>query len=203
MAFYESPRFPEKVSRGASGGPAFRTVIVVTDGGHEQRDIKWTDPLRRYQFAHALKTKAQHEELLAIWLIAKGPGHGFRVKDWGDFEAASQAIGTGNGATTTFQLKKTYSNAAGSYVRTIKKPVSGTVKVYLNAVEQMSGWSVNTTTGVVTFDVAPANGVAVTATCEFDVPCRFEGDLAATSMATEISGQVYDWSNISLVEIRV
>jgi uncharacterized protein (TIGR02217 family) len=57
-------------------------------------------------------------------------------------------------------------------VRTITKPVAGTVKVYLDGVEQLWGWSVDTTTGVVTFGTAPAMGVEVTADCEFDVPVR-------------------------------
>jgi hypothetical protein len=33
--------------------------------------------------------------------------------------------------------------------------VAGTVKVYLDGVEKTSGWSVDTTTGLVTFSTAP------------------------------------------------
>jgi hypothetical protein len=35
------------------------------------------------------------------------------------------------------------------------------VKAYLDSVEQLSGWSVDTTTGLVTFGTAPAVGVEV------------------------------------------
>ncbi len=56
----------------------------------------------------------------------------------------------------------------------IKKPVVGTVKPYLAGVLQSSGWSVDTTTGVLTFLASPAVGVAVTADFEFDVPVRFD-----------------------------
>ncbi len=58
-------------------------------------------------------------------------------------------------------------------IRTITKPVAGTVQVYLDGVEQPSGWSVDTTTGLVTFGVPPTLGVEVTAGFEFDVPVRF------------------------------
>jgi uncharacterized protein (TIGR02217 family) len=54
--------------------------------------------------------------------------------------------------------------------------VAGTVKVYLDDVEQLSGWSVDTTTGLVIFSTAPAVGIEVTADFEFDVPVRFDTD---------------------------
>ena len=47
--------------------------------------------------------------------------------------------------------------------RSIAKPVTGSVRVALAGVEQMSGWSVDTTTGLVTFAQAPGAGVAITA----------------------------------------
>ena len=55
-------------------------------------------------------------------------------------------------------------------VRTITKPVAGTVKVYLDGVEQLSGWSVDTTTGLVTFGTARP-GVEVTATSSSTCRC--------------------------------
>ena len=73
-------------------------------------------------------------------------------------------------ASTEFALLKRYSSGAQSWTRAIAKPVAGSVRVALGGVEQMSGWTVDTTTGVVTFDTAPAAGVAVTAGFAFDVP---------------------------------
>jgi uncharacterized protein (TIGR02217 family) len=85
-------------------------------------------------------------------------------------------------------------------VRTITKPVAGTVKVYLAGVQQMSGWSVNTTTGIITFTTAPGNGVAVSADYEFDVPVRFDTDRMAVTIE-QIN--LHQWSGIPIVEIRV
>ena len=61
-------------------------------------------------------------------------------------------------------------------MRTITKPVAGTVRVYKDDAEQLSGWSVDVTTGVVTFSTAPAASVAITADFELDVSVRFDTD---------------------------
>jgi hypothetical protein len=55
------------------------------------------------------------------------------------------------------------------------------VKVALDGVEQMSGWSVNTSTGEITFTSAPGNGVAITAGCHFNLEVRFASDSTAAS----------------------
>jgi uncharacterized protein (TIGR02217 family) len=84
-------------------------------------------------------------------------------------------------------------------VRTITKPVAGTVKVYLDGVEQLSGWSVDTTTGLVTFGMPLALGVEVTADFEFDVPMRFDTDQMAVTIQ---SYRLHAWQQIPIVELR-
>ena len=66
-------------------------------------------------------------------------------------------------------------------------------------VEQMSGWTVDTTTGVVTFTTAPAGGVAVRAGFEFDVPVRFDSDTLDVTLDFERLGSI---TSIPLLEIR-
>lgn len=85
-------------------------------------------------------------------------------------------------------------------MRTITKPVAGTVKVYLAGVQQTSGWSANTTTGVITFTNAPGNGVSVSADYEFDVPVRFDTDRMAVTIE-QIN--LHQWSGIPIIEIRI
>ena len=53
-----------------------------------------------------------------------------------------QVLGTGDGATTAFQLVKRYESGAQAWVRRIVKPVAGTVRVARGGVEAVSGWSV-------------------------------------------------------------
>ena len=110
-----------------------------------------------------------------------------------------QAIGTGDGATTAFQLMKRYASGSQTWLRTITKPVAGTVRVAFDGEEQLSGWSVDTTNGVVTFDSAPAEGVAITAGYAFDVPVRFDTDALDVTLDLERLGSI---TSIPLLEIR-
>lgn len=90
--------------------------------------------------------------------------------------ALDQAIGTGDGARTSFQLTKRYGADFDPYLRPITRPVAATVRVAVDGLEQASGWTVDEATGVIGFAVAPANGAAVTAGFLFDVPVRFDTD---------------------------
>lgn len=199
MSFLEI-RFPTAVSKGAEGGPEFRTLVSETRGGHEQRAVAWDDPRRRYSVDLRLRDEAQKDEFLTFFLVTKGAAHAFRFQDPTDYRATGQNIGTGDGADTTYQLRKIYTNAAGSYTRVINKPVANTVAIYFDATPQPSGWTVDTTTGIVTFDAAPANGVVITADFQFDVPVRLVGDWPQISRE---AGEVYNWRSIELVEERL
>ena len=69
-----------------------------------------------------------------------------------------------------------YGASFDPYLRPITKPVDGTVRVAVDGSELITGWSVDTATGIVTFDVAPAADAAITAGFLFDVPVRFDID---------------------------
>lgn len=199
MGFAEV-QFPPDISYGSSGGPEYATDIVISVSGHEQRNVTWSQARARYNIAKGVKTKEQLEALIAFFRARKGKAYGFRFKDWTDYAANGAPIGTGDGATTVFQLSKRYTSGSSYETRAISKPVSGSVHVYKNGVLQTSGVSVDAATGAVTFSVAPANGVAITADFEFDVPVRFDTDRLA---ATLDSYGTHSWADIPLVEVRV
>lgn len=199
MTFHEV-RFPDDIAYGASGGPAYSTSVVATASGFEQRNANWSAARGKWDVSSGLKQQAQLDILIAFFRARKGKAYGFRFKDWTDYRATGQGLGTGDGTTKAFQLIKAYASGAGSETRTITKPVLGTAVPYLGGVKQTSGWSINTTTGLLTFVVAPAQGVAVTADFEFDVPVRFDTD----SMDVTIENfNLNQWSSIPIVEIRV
>jgi len=77
--------------------------------------------------------------------------------------------------------------------------VAGTVRVALGTVEQLTGWTLDATTGVVTFTTAPGNGVIVRAGFEFDVPVRFDTDMLDITLDIERLGSI---TSIPLLEIR-
>lgn len=199
MAFVEV-QFPPDISYGSSGGPEYATDIVTSQSGYEQRNVNWEQARARFNVAHGVKTKAQLDTLIAFFRARKGRAYGFRFKDWTDYQAAQVVIGTGDGERTQFPLVKPYSSGAITEVRSISKPVAGTVQVYKNGVLQTSGVSVNTVTGVVTFAVAPAVAASVTASFEFDVPVRFDTDRLSARL--EAYG-IHSWLDIPLVEVRV
>ncbi len=199
MSFVET-QFPVDISYGSGGGPEYATDIVVMHSGHEQRNINWSAARARYNVAHGVKTQPQLDALIAFFRARKGRAHGFRFKDWTDYSATGQSLGTGNGVLTQFQLVKTYTSGAVTETRAITKPVAGTVDIYLNAVLQTSGVTVNTATGLVTFSAPPGNGVAITADFEFDTPVRFDTDRLSATLDAYGS---HSWQDIPLVEVRV
>lgn len=200
MAFHEV-RFPEDISYGAVGGPKFKTTIFEADSGYEQRNIDWSQMRAEYVVGQNINTQPELDALFAFFYARRGRAHGFRFKDFTDFEISGpQSIGTGDGATTVFQVFKRYSSGGENYDRTIKKLVSGTVSVYKDAVLQASGFTVDLNAGTVTFSVAPAMGVVIGVEAEFDVPVRFDVDHMQVSIE---SFAERDWSGIRLVEVRL
>ncbi len=207
MAFHEV-RFPDNISRGARGGPERRTQVVELASGDEERNASWADSRRRYDVAYGIRRADDLAAVVAFFEARNGRLHGFRYKDWADYKSAlpsqaispnDQQIGTGTGSLQTFQLSKRYTSGAQTWVRTITKPVAGTIRVALGMVEQMSGWTVDTTTGVITFTTAPAGGVIVRAGFEFDVPVRFDSDSLDVILDFERLGSI---TSIPLLEIR-
>jgi uncharacterized protein (TIGR02217 family) len=143
MTGFHEVRFSDNIAYGATGGPEFATTVVATGAGHEQRNVDWAEARGRWDVASGLKNQAQLDELIAFFRARKGKAYGFRFKDWTDYRATRQLLGTGDGAQTQFQLVKRYPSGSVIEVRTITKPVAGTVRVYKDGVEQLAGWSVD------------------------------------------------------------
>ncbi|MCB1337047.1 MAG: DUF2460 domain-containing protein [Maritimibacter sp.] len=210
MAFHEV-RFPPKLSFGSVGGPERRTEVVTLANGYEERNTPWAHSRRRYDAGVAMSSLDDIEMLVAFFEARAGQLYGFRWKDWADYKsclptrepaATDQRLGFGDGTTTEFQLIKTYASGAEAYERPIRKPVAGSIQIAIQGDAQVEGsnFSVDTTTGIVTFTDAPPLGLEVTAGYEFDVPVRFEIDRIQTSVA---SFQAGDAPSVPVVELRV
>ncbi len=207
MAFHEV-RFPDNISRGARGGPERRTQIVELASGDEERNASWANSRRRYDAAYGIRRADDLAAVVSFFEARNGRLYGFRFKDWADYKsclpsqtpaATDQTIGTGDGATTDFQLVKAYSSGSQSWTRTITKPVAATVRIAIDGTEATSGWSVDTTTGIVSFTTAPAAGATITAGFEFDVPVRFDTDTLDVTLDIERLGSI---TSIPLIEVR-
>ena len=171
MAFIESPRFPDKISYGATGGPGFVTNIIALESGFEQRNAVWSQARCEWDVSHAARHRDEMAELLSFFRIVGGRRDGFRFKDWSDFTAmvgeGKLTTGYGDG-TATYQMVKVYNAGATGVSRFIKKPISATIKITRNGSPVVMGAgagqaAIDSTTGIVTFvaDLS-ANASAVT-----------------------------------------
>lgn len=210
MQFHEV-RFPTALSFGSIGGPERRTDVVTLASGFEERNTPWAHSRRRYDAGIGLRSLDDIDALIAFFEARRGQMYGFRWKDWSDFKSCKpsesvspmdQVIGTGDGTRAAFPLVKAYASGDASYIRTVSKPVEGTVRVALDGVEQAVGedFEVDASSGVLTFYAEPLTGVTVTAGFEFDVPVRFDTDRIHTSAATFQAGDVPD---VPVIEVRV
>lgn len=109
-----------------------------------------------------------------------------------------QAIATGDGSTTTFQLIRTI----GGFTEAVEAPFTvPQPTVYLNGVAKVyaTDFTVNSV-GQIVFVVAPGNGVAITADFAYYWPVRFDED----NMEFE-NMLLYLWSAkaVKLVQVRL
>lgn len=208
MTNFHDVRFPDDISFGSRGGPVFSTTVSQSLSGAEQRNINWQEARARYNVAYGVRDAASLQTLLAFFRARKGRAYAFRYKDWTDYRSSDdgteraptdQVIGLGDNATTTFQLVKNYVSGSEQHQRIITKPVLDSVIIALQGSELLGGFSVDTLTGVVTFDTPPANGVAITAGFDFDVPVRFDTDELSLSLDAFRAGSA---QAIALLEVR-
>lgn len=204
MSFHEVS-LPARLAFGSTGGVERRTEVVTLASGHERRSTPWANGRRRYLIGSGLRSLDDMAALTAFFEARQGRLYGFRFRDFADFKSCApgaepgpgdQAIGTGDGVTTQFALAKAY----GGTLRRIAKPIEGSVRVAVDGIEAPEGWSVDVTTGLVTFASAPDDGAEITAGFRFDTPVRFDADRLEITLETFGSGRMVA---MPLIEIRV
>jgi uncharacterized protein (TIGR02217 family) len=213
MSSFHEILFPLDIALKSAGGPERRTDVVVLGSGREERNARWAHSRRRYDAGYGVKTFDALSQVVAFFEERRGRLTGFRWRDRLDHSSAApdagvaatdQAIGTGDGSTAAFQLVTTYGGAFSPYQRPIVKPVAGSVRVAVDGVVATEGtaFTVDTTTGVITFLAGhiPGTGAAVTAGFLFDVPVRFDTDYLEVDLSAFAAGAI---PKIPLIEIRV
>lgn len=155
MAFLETPRFPDAISYGAVCGPEFQTDVIIVNSGYESRNANWATARAKFEVGHRGRTKADTDTLVAFFRAVKGRAHGFRFKDWTDYQVTHA-----NGRLTKlpalkYQLTKLYTSGALSETRTIAKPI--TAAVLRNGIPATIGvspsqYQQDLTTGILTFN---------------------------------------------------
>lgn len=205
MAF-DDVAFPDSIAEGASGGPEFSTAVIISSGGNEQRLANWSRPRRRYNVGTGLKDGDDVAALIAFFLARQGRLRGFRFKDWSDYTMSRQTIGTTDGSDATWQIYKRYTSGSVNSDRPITRPVSGTVRCWVDNVEIVLGpgageFQVDLATGIITLGstLAATDDLAIEAACEFDVPARFDTD----SLPLQLTAfQIGEWPDVPVIEVR-
>jgi uncharacterized protein (TIGR02217 family) len=204
--------FPTDIGYSSRGGPGYNTTIVVNSAGIETRNQNWSQSRGEWDIAYGIKTQERLENLINFFHVAAGRANTFLFKNPLDYKsteytddaitATDQAIGTGTGALTTFQLVKVYNQSGYTRSKTIYKPKAGTVRVAVAGVEKSltTHFTVNTVTGVITFTAGniPTAGQAVTAGFEYYVPVRFDVDAISASLDDYQAGRI----SVPLVEVK-
>lgn len=228
MSFHDV-LFPTDIGYGSQSDPVWWTNIFVMDSGLDERVARRSRPRREYDIAYAIRTYTGQAAIDGVLRVRDfknarmGAAHSFRYRDPFDYSTYALAqpkgfdenlnlhtnadvlIGTGDGTTTTFQLRKGYTSGGTTVYVACNKIVSGTIKVALDGVNQTSGFSVNLVTGVLTFTSAPGLGVSITAGFEFDVEVRFADDrlpmvadyIDSGSIRSIVLVEVFDGSTVS------
>jgi uncharacterized protein (TIGR02217 family) len=209
MAFIETPRFPDDIALdGLDGGPAYRTNVVETFSGHEKRTVEWSEQRGRWDVASGIKTPEDFEAVRDMFRMARGRAHGFRFKDWTDYECNHSTGIVEVVNSTTGQLVKRYGSGAQLEDRIITKPIASTVVVkrVRSGTPSTISVTVDATTGGITW-ADHVEGDTYTWAGEFDVPVRFDTDeLRVTATGPRhFDGHrpLLSWDTVPLVEIRV
>lgn len=189
MAFHDV-RFDTGISYGSSFGVSRNVRVLELPSGEREATARWTRSLRRFNVGYGIKGIDDLLSVRRFYQLRGGPLNEFRFKDFSDFTSSSddigteaqtdQQIGVGDGSETVFQLIKIYTDGTYNETRPITKPVSGTVVIDdIGGVPQVESthFTVDYTTGLVTFTTAPGVSNAIKAGYQFDVPVSFGSEL--------------------------
>lgn len=199
--------------------PRWSSSITQVDSGAERVNQRWEHPLHRYTLPEAVREHDVFEAIRDHWLVMRGPVYTFPFRDPLDFASVAlpapniapvvsgtdQVIGTGDGLTTTFQLKKTYVRGLQTYTRNIYHPIVSSVIATVAGADPATfsppmSYTVSRTAGTVTFSYAPAPGQTIRAGFLYDVEVRFEADDSFDGVVRTygLSG----FADITFVEVR-
>jgi uncharacterized protein (TIGR02217 family) len=155
--------------------PIFNTKIQKAVSARETRIAFMAYPIYKIELTFDYLSLQDWATFGGFFKTRRGKWDSFLFNDVRDNSVTAQGFGTGTGAATQFQLTR----ALGGYTEPVEN-LNGTPSIYINGVLQSGTYSINST-GLVTFNSAPANGAALTWTGSFYWRVRFDQDEAEFS----------------------
>ena len=164
--------------------PTFQTRVQRAVSGRELRAFDYPFPL--WQFTLVFDVLRDHpaagydelRTLMGFYMLCQGAFGTFLFQDPSDDRVTGQQIGTGDAATTFFQLQRTMGAAlpGGGFPEPIVAP-NVVEAVYVDGILQdPAGYNVDPRTGLVTFSAAPRSGRIIAADYSYYFRCRFIED---------------------------
>lgn len=180
MPSFHNDRLPGEIESGARGGPGFKTTVLTSNSGAEQRNIEWERARHRWDISFGIQDKADLEAVRKHFYARYGRAYGFPFKDLSDFNMPRQTIGVGNGVTTTFPVFKEYESGGETYQRYLTRFIPDTATVWVNGVIQAGSGDYFLVEGdgdlVFAPGSIPANGHVIEIQVDFYVPVRYDQD---------------------------
>jgi hypothetical protein len=176
------PSFPPLPGLGWSvhKKPLFSTLVASHVSGREVRDSLYQNPIWSFELTYdGLSSSAtaypglgsdSQQTLLGFFLQLQGQFGTFLFTDLTDSVATDVTFATGDGTTQTF----TFSRFMGAFLEPVGWVLTVS-NVFLNGVNQPSGWSVVAPNSLL-FTTAPGSGVHISATFTYAFQCRFDED---------------------------
>lgn len=180
---FDEVRFPTNIAFTSQGGPQRQSQVVFLGSGTRATNARWFGSVGSWDLVYGKKTLNELYVVGEFFEARNARLIGFRFQDRRDNLSCpplnqptptDQQFGTGDGVTTVFQLSKTYTSGPSSYIKPIFKPVIGQVQIANNgALVSPAAYTIDFTTGLVTFTAAPASGHALRWGGQFDKPVQF------------------------------
>lgn len=160
--------------------PVFSTLVASHVSGREVRDALYQNPIWQFELSFdGLSSSSTSysglgansmQTLMGFFLACQGQYNTFLYTDPTDSAATNVTFAIGDGTTAVF----TFSRFMGAFLEPVGW-VTGVSNVYLNGVNQASGWSLSTPSSLV-FTSAPGFDVSIAATFTYAFQCRFDSD---------------------------
>jgi uncharacterized protein (TIGR02217 family) len=197
-------RLPVALKLGANYSDGYG-VERATDPrtGRSYSRLRVANPARELVGSYIQATETMWAGVIDLYHRSFGGHAGFRVKFLDDFSTKNH-IGIPTALdqpleyveSGVYQLQKQYGAGGtplsiGLPVRTLKKPVAGTVLIAVDGIAT-TAFSVDPATGLVTLDTPPAGDAVVTGGCYFDIPCTFaeKFDINTIAFGYRETGQI-------------
>lgn len=179
--------------------PTWQTRTQTSVSGRETRQADWSYPRYTwelaYDFLRSDPTHAELQTLIGFINQMQGGFDSFLYADDDDHAVVNQQIGTGDGATVTFPLIRTF----GGFIEPVSR-VDSITSVGIGG-SATSAYAVIADAGTesgssITFTNAPASGSVVTASFSYFFRCRFSSD------TTDFTKFLYGLSSVSSLKFE-